>query len=252
MDDSFAGADDINTAIHTRDELIGILSCSGIELDKWAANHLDLLPVRARTTAENVPKTIDIDNTVKALGVHWNPSSDNFSFSSVDFDSARKLTKRSIYSEIARLFDPLGWLAPITVVAKIIMQDLWIEKCEWDEPLSTEIREKWQIYCQSLSSLSSLSIDRWLGMSRQHPIEIHGFSDASSRAYAAAVYLRIDTGNGNYRVSLLSTKTKVSTVKTISVPKLELCGAALLVKLVTHLRKLDFLSKVPVCLWSDS
>ncbi|XP_058810637.1 uncharacterized protein LOC131675615 [Phymastichus coffea] len=253
VDDTFAGADDLAMAIRKRDELTDILASAGINLDKWAANHPKLLPAHLQPNHNVAIKELDRDNAVKTLGVHWSPTCDEFRFSASASNTREKtLTKRSVYSDIARLFDPLGWLAPVTVTAKVIMQDLWIERCEWDEPLTEEVRCRWQSYCQSLSTLHTLTINRWLGLSRQKTFEIHGFSDASSRAYAAVTYLRIDNGNGNYQVSLLSAKTKVTPVKTVSIPNLELCGATLLVKLVVHLQKLDFLQNVPVQLWSDS
>ncbi|XP_058789098.1 uncharacterized protein LOC131663049 [Phymastichus coffea] len=132
------------------------------------------------------------------------------------------------------------------------MQDLWISKCEWDEPLPAQIREQWRHYCQSLSDLPALSIDRWLSLTQQSSVQLQGFSDASSRAYAAAVYFRVDDGKGNVRISLLASKTKPSPIKTKSIPNLELCGAELLVKLVRYLQRLEFLSEIPVYLWSDS
>ena len=162
------------------------------------------------------------------------------------------MTKRSILSKISSLFDPLGWLAPITVTATVLMQDLWLQKCDWDSPLPAEVRERWYAYCKSLSVLSTLSIDRWLGITATRSYQIHGFSDASSWAYAAVAYLRVDEGDGRFRVSLLSAKSKVAPVKTVSIPNLELCGAALLVKLIGHIRKLDFLRTLPVFAWSDS
>ena len=132
------------------------------------------------------------------------------------------------------------------------MQNLWIQKCEWDSPLPVELRERWYTYCRSLSDLPSLTIDRWLGVSGSRSYQIHGYSDASSRAYAAVIYLRIDEGNDKYSVSLLAAKTKVAPVETVSIPNLELCGAMLLVKLICHVRKLDFLSAIPVFAWTDS
>ena len=135
---------------------------------------------------------------------------------------------------------------------QILMQDLWIQKCDWDSPLPAELRERWYDYCKSLSDLPSLAIDRWLGVVDTRSYEIHGFSDASSRAYAAVIYLRIDEGNSQFLISLLAAKTKVAPVKTVSILNLELCGAALLVKLIRHVRKLDFLRSTPIFAWSDS
>ena len=250
VDDTFAGADELSTAIKKRDELSQILGAAGIVLDKWTASHPELLPLQAE---KGTVKEIEADKAVKTLGVHWSPVQDRFQFSVTDlaeFSSAS--TKRSILSNIARLFDPLGWLSPITVTAKILMQDLWLQKCEWDSPLPAELRERWYAYCKSLADLPSIAIDRWLGVVSTRSYQLHGYSDASSRAYAAVVYLRIDVGNGEFRVSLLAAKTKVAPVKTVSIPNLELCGAALLVKLIRHVKKLGFLDSIPVFAWSDS
>ena len=240
VDDTFAGADDLPTAVKKRIELSELLGTAGISLDKWSANHPQLLPPQVQQSPN---KQIDEDSTVKTLGVYWNPAQDHFSFNTTDItELAAASTKRTILSNIARLFDPLGWISPITVTAKILMQDLWIQKCDWDTPLPTDLRERWYAYCKSLSDLPSLAIDRWLGASIGRSYQIHGFSDASSRAYAAVVYLRIDEGEGRFSVSLLA----------VSIPNLELCGAALLVKLIRHVRKLEFLSAIPVFAWSDS
>ncbi|XP_031781161.1 uncharacterized protein LOC103316074 [Nasonia vitripennis] len=250
VDDTFAGSDELSTAVQKRVELTKLLGSAGIYLDKWAVNHPELLPPQ---TGQGPAKEIDMDESVKTLGVHWNPAQDKFGFSVSDITELSKAsTKRSILSNIARLFDPLGWLSPVTVTAKVLMQDLWIQKCDWDTPLPEDFRERWYAYCKSLSELPSLSIDRWLGVTSTRSYQLHGFSDASSRAYAAAVYLRVDKGDGTFSVSLLAAKTKVSPVKTVSIPNLELCGAALLVKLLCHVRKLDFLSATPVFAWSDS
>lgn len=250
VDDTFAGADDLSTAVRKRLELTELLGSAGLELDKWSANHPDLLPPQAR---QNLSKEIDSDAPVKTLGIHWIPSQDEFRFRAAGVEElSTATTKRSILSNVARLFDPLGWLAPITVTAKVLLQDLWIQKCDWDSPLPAEFRERWYTYCKSLTQLPLLSICRWLGVASSRSCQIHGFSDASSRAYAAVAYLRIDEGNGRFSVSLLAAKTKVAPVKTVSIPNLELCGAALLVKLLCYVRKLDFLSSLPVFAWSDS
>ncbi|XP_043487121.1 uncharacterized protein LOC122514393 [Polistes fuscatus] len=250
VDDIFAGADDIATAIRKRVDIVELLASAGIQLDKWAANYSELLPDAVRQVAE---KSIENNQTVKTLGVRWVPEQDEFRFDAASMaDMAAAHTKRSVLSNIARLFDPLGWLSPVTVVAKILMQDMWLLKCDWDAPLPSEIRERWYRYCQGLVALPGLSVRRWLGSTAESSCQIHGFADASARAYAAAVYLRIDEGHGRFRVSLLASKSKVAPVKTVSIPNLELCRAALLVKLILHLTSLDFLQRCPIFAWSDS
>ena len=161
-------------------------------------------------------------------------------------------TKRSVLSRISRTFDPLGWASPVTISLKILMQDMWILKIDWDTPLPEEAARRWNDYCTWWPFLSEMSIPRWLGPVANNQCEIHGFADASKRAYAAVVYLRVRKRSGEWQVSLLMAKSKVAPVKTITIPNLELCGAALLVRVLQHLHRLDFLKGLPVHTWSDS
>ena len=100
--------------------------------------------------------------------------------------------------------------------------------------------------------MSNILITRWVSTSPEARYQNHGFSEASSCAYSAAIYLRIDVGDGRYEVSLQAAKIKVAPTKTISIPDLELCGAVLLIKLLSHAKKLHFHKTPPVCAWSDS
>ena len=149
VDDIFAGANELSGAASKRRELTELLSSAGIELDKWAANDIDLLPEHLKQLHVDTEKQIDREATVKTLGVFWNPRRDVFTFSTAGFNTlAGAMTKRAVLSNIARLFDPLGWLSPVTVTAKILIQDLWILKCEWDTPLPTSVRNQWLDYCK--------------------------------------------------------------------------------------------------------
>ncbi|XP_029175532.1 uncharacterized protein LOC114943993 [Nylanderia fulva] len=83
-------------------------------------------------------------------------------------------------------------------------------------------------------------------------LEVHGFADASERAYAAVVYLRTRGVEGERRVFLLQAKTKVAPAQPVSLPRLELCAAALLAKLTAHVVKVMDIASAPLHLWSDS
>ncbi|XP_070524570.1 uncharacterized protein [Cardiocondyla obscurior] len=140
----------------------------------------------------------------------------------------------------------------VLVIGKIFLQDLWLAKINWDDELVDKHRSSWLKYQNSLTDLNAIRIDRWLTMRARSMAEIHGFSDSSSRAYAATVYVRITSEKGTVHVNLLAVKTKVSPVKTVSIPNIKLCGATLLVRLIKNVQRLDFLKPVPVIAWSDS
>lgn len=62
-------------------------------------------------------------------------------------------------------------------------------------------------------------------------IQVHGFSDASTKAYGASLYLRSTDELGVHTVRLICAKSKVALLKTISLPRLKLCAALLLARM---------------------
>ncbi|XP_025262628.1 uncharacterized protein LOC112637359 [Camponotus floridanus] len=136
--------------------------------------------------------------------------------------------------------------------AKILIQSAWLQKIDWDTPLPSPDTLAWRNLLSQLPRLNEIKVSRWLGSDGPHShVELHGFADASERGYAAVVYLRSSTGRGT-TLHLLTAKGKVAPVKPVSLPRLELCAAALLTNLVVHTRTLLSLSSAPVFLWSDS
>lgn len=119
-------------------------------------------------------------------------------------------TKRAVLSALARLFDPLGWIAPVVVTAKLIMQRLWAARCDWDEPIPDLLYHEWQTYISQLPGLEAIQIPRQLASGPVRDRSLHGFADASSTAYAAAVYTRSVHQDGRVEVTLLAAKSRVA------------------------------------------
>ena len=182
----------------------------------------------------------------------WDPETDSFLFK-VSPSPVEIATKRVVLSLISKLYDPMGWLAPVIVVAKLLMQELWLKKLDWDERLPDDLQGQWFDYHNTLNNLESLKVPRWTGQLQTLNIELHGFSDASSKAYATSVYLRIlNQDLNNAYVCLLIAKSKVAPVKYVSIPRLELCGAALLAKFLRFLMETMSLESVPIHCHTDS
>ena len=70
---------------------------------------------------------INDDETVKTLGLQWHPNKDVFMFK-IKSDQYERVTKRIALSTLARIFDPIGWLAPFTTCVKLFIQRLWMMK----------------------------------------------------------------------------------------------------------------------------
>ena len=153
---------------------------------------------------------------------------------------------------MASLFDPLGWIAPVIVVGKLLIQQLWLTGKGWDEPLDPGLAAAWSRLRTELPAIEQLQIPRWLGTSRTSAWYLHGFSDASQHAYAAAVYAVVCNGDTPPRATLLAAKSRVAPLKSLSIPRLELCGALLLTRLIDHVRTTLIPLPNAIFCWSDS
>ncbi|XP_029176361.1 uncharacterized protein LOC114944557 [Nylanderia fulva] len=116
--------------------------------------------------------------------------------------------------------------------------------------IAPELQTCWLKYITRLPELNLLQIPRWTGI--RTPMELHAFSDASEKTYAAAIYLRGLGPHGDIEVSLLLAKTKITPIKPVSIPRLELCGALLAARLLCRLTKHLKLESCPLYAWTDA
>ncbi|XP_075163779.1 uncharacterized protein LOC142236428 [Haematobia irritans] len=253
VDDVLAGAHTLSDAKLAQNELISVLQSAGFPLRKWMANSSELLDHIPREHLLNAELlTLSESSNTKMLGIRWNAKSDVFLFDVPLMERPNTYTKRIVLSEIAKLFDPAGWLAPIIITAKIIMQQIWQDNTRWDESLSTHTLHKWNMFIDSHSNIGQIQIPRWIRFTPKDTIEFHGFSDASEKAYAAVLYARVIPKSGPVSVSLLFAKTRVAPIKVLSLPRLELCGAALLATMVNALLSQLRIPQYATHYWTDS
>ncbi|XP_024867312.1 uncharacterized protein LOC112451722 [Temnothorax curvispinosus] len=250
VDDVVTGADTIDDAVAVQTELRELCTAGGFPLRKWAANSEDVLVgIPQEHRLKRVLHVWETDGH-STLGLRWHPTEDEFSFA-IRPRAITVFTKRRVLSETARLFDPLGWLTPVVIRAKILIQSTWLKGLDWDAPLPSADAQQWGSFLEELPRLELVRVTRWLDSGADSRVEIHGFADASERGYAAAVYLRV-TRNGSATLHLLMAKSKVAPIRQVSLARLELSAAALLTKLTRHARDTLRLSTAPIFLWSDA
>ena len=252
VDDALAGAHDINTAISARNELISALSSAGFSLRKWTANSKQLLCDLPQEHIYNSDFLEFEDSSLaKPLGIRWNAQADTFFFAATPLLSKEIFTKREILSQIAKLFDPAGWLSPCIVLAKMLMQQIWLAKIGWDDNVPNSLLISWQTFIKEFPKINNIPIPRWVNYSPECDVQFHVFCDASEKAYAASLYIRVVI-EGNIYIHLLSSKSKVAPVKTVSLPRLELCGAVLAAELSDVLLPQLGIENYSVYFWTDS
>ncbi|GFW06759.1 DUF1758 domain-containing protein [Trichonephila clavipes] len=201
MDDLLSGADTPNNAISICKDIAHVLSTRGFHLRKWNSNSTEFLAQFSEHSSHDarVEFSKDSNESSKVLGLFWNSSNDTFGFQP-SLELTPPLTKRRILSESSKIFDPLGLLSPCTVFMKIFYQKLWLTKTDWDSPIPQQLTEDWLRFQKAFNAINYLTVPRWVILTADNIVELHGFADASSLAYAAAIYCR-QKHNGKIKFS---------------------------------------------------
>uniref|UniRef100_A0A182I0G9 Uncharacterized protein n=1 Tax=Anopheles arabiensis TaxID=7173 RepID=A0A182I0G9_ANOAR len=253
VDDYIGGANTEEEAAELYKQLVALLSKGGFSLQKWSTNSerlLESIPPKDRASKTEV--NFISDDPVKTLGVVWLPASDHLYVQANTNEFVEPLTKRKVYSMIARLFDPIGLVAPIVSWAKIKMQKLWLASLNWDDTLPTELMNEWKEFHSNLPLLSELKIPRYVCLTEPTSIQLHCFADASEAAYGAVLYLRSEDANGQRKVEILAAKSRPAPLKRVSLARLELCAAVIAIRLWLHVSTALKLNNIESFMWSDS
>lgn len=237
MDDCVTGADTERKAIEIAKEIDKVLLSAGFVLCKWKSNSKRVLD--ALNTSENEQQSMVFaeDGQTSILGLKWLFAKDQYTFVVKTPLIQGAVTKRKIVSCVSQLFDPIGLVGAVTVVGKLIIQMLWKEKLDWDEEVPDEMLEIWQRFWNEIKHLESFRIDRWIGTADGAQCKLIGFSDSSQLAYGAVVYVRTVYPNGMIKCSLIMSKSRIAPLKTVTIPRLELCGAELLSRVIVNVQK---------------
>ncbi|XP_017472652.1 PREDICTED: uncharacterized protein LOC108363714 [Rhagoletis zephyria] len=251
MDDCATGSRNESEAIRFAKDIDHILKGGGFEMKKWKSNSKIL--VEEMRSEEEEPLFMFVDEEkASVLGLRWKVNQDQFTFMVKTPELEGVITKRKILGCVAQLYDPNGFISPVTILGKIIIQDLWRIGLDWDEPVPEEISIRFKNYWQDIGRLEEFTLDRWIATDIDKETETHGFSDASTMAYGAVIYIRVVQENGQVKITLLTSKTRVAPMKTITVPRLELAAAELLSRLLVYVIKEMEFTKVDYTLWTDS
>ncbi|KAK3742217.1 hypothetical protein QZH41_000664 [Actinostola sp. cb2023] len=171
---------------------------------------------------------LDLDSLPleRTLGVQWCVESDCFKFSIVLQD--KPCTRRGILSTVSSVFDPIGFVAPLMLEGKSILQELCRQDLDWDDPIPEDVKAKWEKWRKELVQLTSFPIPRCFkpkDFGRIVNTELHHFSDASTKGYGQCSYLRLVNENQRIHCAFVTGKSRVTPLKPVTIPRLELTAA---------------------------
>lgn len=230
MDDVLCSAATVDEAAEIISDVDRILESGRFLIKGWHSNERSL-----ETVAEGEKTTV--------LGLHWDKQMDTLGVNKLTWD-LKSPTRRTILSNLSRIWDPLGMMSPILVEAKTALQRLWDTQVGWDDPIDSPEWDNWVERFSRIEAAMDEKTHRHM-KDEGESSHLHGFCDASPDAYGAAFWL---VSNGETR--FVWAKTFVAPLKTTTIPRLELLAAQLAVRMLRTLRKT--LRTQRVTLWSDS
>lgn len=257
MDDFLRSEKNVHDAKKMQKEVTKLVSQGGFRLTKWLSNRSEVL--EDITEESRSPSALDLTSLGKAperaLGCVWKPNTDMLAVKSSPADVPP--TKRGVLKRVAMIFDPQGFVSPVVLRAKRLVQQLWSLKYGWDDPLQGSELAAWETWITELTDLERIEVPRCFkadipadfDVSRY---ELHVFCDASEIAFGAVAYLRMTTYDGTHTTSFVMSKTRLAPMKQLTIVRLELQAAVLGVRLAGFVKRELTYPISEVCYWTDS
>ncbi|XP_028404019.1 uncharacterized protein LOC114526634 [Dendronephthya gigantea] len=262
VDDLLKSLPSEQQAIELSSEMIDLLRRGGFRLTKFMSSSKKVLAAVPELERANPSFDLTMDKlpVERALGMRWNVEADVFEFKAIASDKPE--TKRGILSTVASLYDPIGLVAPVTLLAKCQLQRLWQLKIDWDSQLPDKELVEWRQWKSALPALSNVKIPRCYksniitksSIQTKDPkdVQLHNFSDASEIGYGVASYVRTTFIDGTVACALVFGKSRAAPLRKITIPRLELQAAVLAVRIGEMIQRVIEIKFNRVYYWTDS
>ncbi len=261
VDDNLDSVGTEEEAIKLIQDLKILYNGCGMQIRKFMSNSLKVLE---SVSPDERAKSIDLSHIttltnenlplVKTLGVVWLAEEDNFTFVFEMPDSNTNWTKRETLRTGHRVYDPLGWIVPFLILQRLQQQKFWHLSLGWDEKIPDNLLVDWLKWVGNIPLLEKIRKPRCLkGKVNESPKrqELHIFTDASEKAYAAVAYL-VSYYSDSVRSSIVMARAKIAPMKRVTIPRLELMAAHIGVLLAKQVNKAFKLPQNFIYFWSDS
>ncbi|CAL1293989.1 unnamed protein product [Larinioides sclopetarius] len=232
---------DIKDPVESKEELLQfkaqtmkIMNAASFELRCWA--HTGIKHLESQSV----------------LGLKWDTETDELYCVSPETNMGISdiISKRKLLSIVNSIYDPIGFTSPATLLPKLLLQEAWRNKLDWDEELPLDMLLRYQRWAKHLDLIEKCRIPRRILYGSCEKATLHIFTDASAHGYACCAFLRCEE-EGEVKVSLVSAKARVAPVQRPTIPRLELLGATIGARIAsTILEAIDLPLKM--YFWTDS
>lgn len=257
VDDGLKSVKSVPEAVTMIQKTKDMLAKGGLRLHKFVSNSKEVLSSISPDDRASNLKDLDFTNEnlpiERTLGIQWCIESDSFNVRITLQD--KPFTRRGILSTISSIYDPLGFVAPLLLIGRQILQELCRDQAEWDDPVPDELRRRWEKFRSDLLHLDKMEVPRCLAPAGFEDVtcaELHHFADASTTGYGQCSYIRLVNRRNQVHCALVMGKSRVAPLKHVTIPRLELSAAVVAVKVSSTLTaELSYQNIVNV-FWIDS
>ena len=234
-----------------------MFSLGGFNLTKWTSNSIQfLLSVEKEQLGDKDSRNTDTRPLERVLGVKWKPDSGKFLVKQNKLQTLRKvdITQRKLLKLASSLFDSLGITMPLTICLRRSLQLAWTSGPKWDKGLDITILSNLNDWIDEIEYFNNVELPRtyFRPQMKATDIQLHVFSDASELALAAVAYLRIACNNNTLDLKFVMGKARVSPIKRMTIPYLELQAAKNWAKLAKFVNEQHDITINNLKLWTDS
>lgn len=255
VDDVYYGADTDDEVFSLSSNAVKIFKDASMNLRKFQTNSENLKNMWANNGFITEERKSN-EGPLKALGIIWNPEEDNLMLDIKEILNnltESKITKRLVLSTIAKIYDPVGFISPFVIRIKFLMQELWKLGLDWDTELPDKLCKEFKEWCLEVKELLNLHIPRKYflnnNITKFAELELFVFCDASMKGYGTVSYFR-DPKSLN--TAFILSKSRVSPLKKLSLPRLELMAALIASRMASYLTKLFGIIQQNTYCFSDS
>ncbi|XP_070562368.1 uncharacterized protein [Ptychodera flava] len=156
VDNVIDGAESDEKAVSYYNDANHLMQSCGFKLRSWTSNSERLCELAKQDDIYEPSRDVPV------LGLRWEPESDTMTYSENNSEPIPNelITKRDVLSSSATLYDPLGFVAPVHIKAKLFVQSLWKRGLPWDEPLDAELNSQWIQIAADLNATRKTTINR--------------------------------------------------------------------------------------------
>jgi len=136
---------------------------------------------------------------------------------------------------LPRELSPLWWPECLTLWAgllqpsclrKLLLQRAWCLQIGWDDILPDPLQQQWESWLPEVPAISQCAVPRCVSPPSTQVLRqtLHGYCDASCKAYGGVIYLYTVRKDTSIQVHLLTSKSKLTPIKGQTIPGLSCAG----------------------------